>query len=53
MLSRDLRFGSGEDGLEVADGGSGVGFDGMVGHRVEERAGPRMEDGSGGCCTCV
>ena len=53
MLSGDLRLGSEEVGLEMADGGGGGVFYGMVGYRVEELVDPRVEDGSGGCCTCV
>ena len=53
VLSGDLRLGSEEVGLEMADGGGGGVFYGMVGYRVEELVDPRVEDGSGGCCTCV
>ena len=53
VLSGDLRLGSEEVSLEMADGGGGGVFYGMVGYRVKEPVDPRVEDGSGGCCTCV
>jgi hypothetical protein len=53
LLSRVLRLGSEGGGLEVADGGGGGVFDGMVGYRVEELTDSRVEDGSSECCTCV
>lgn len=53
VLSVVLRLGFEEVGLEMANGGGGGIFDGMVGYRVEELIDPRVEDGSSECCTCV
>ena len=53
MLSGDLRFGSEEVGLKMADGGGGGRCYGMVGYRVEELVDPWVEDGSDGCYICV
>ena len=53
LLSRVLRLGSEEGGLETADGSGGGVFDGMVGYRVEELIDSRVEDGSSEFHTCV
>jgi hypothetical protein len=53
VLLGDLRLGSGEVGLKMADGDGRGGFNSMVEYRAEELVGLRVEDGSGGCCTCV
>jgi hypothetical protein len=53
VLLGDLRLGSEEVGLEMANKGGGEVFDGMVGYRVEELIDLRVEDGSSKCCTCV
>lgn len=48
------RLGSERGGLEMADGGGGEVFDGMVqGYRVEELINSRVEDGSSECCISV
>jgi hypothetical protein len=53
VLSKVLRLGFKEVGLEIAnEGGDGI-FDSMVGYRVEELINPRVEDGSSEYCTCV
>jgi len=53
VLSRVLRLGSEEVGLEMANGGCDGVFDSMVGYRVQELVDPRVEDENSECCTCV